>query len=444
MRDVLEKLDFRNTIKRLDDSGLLFLVMERFKSTEIDLHPERVSNQEMGYIFEELIRKFNEALNENPGEHFTPREVIRLMVSLLLCLDEQALTQEYIELTVYDPCCGTGGMLIAAKEWIEAMNSTATVRLFGQEVNPETYAVCKSDLYIISADGRDAERILFGSTLANPQHDGSFDYMLANPPYGKDWKGDKKAVDAQKDAGGRFDAGLPRISDGQLLFLQDMLSRMQEAEQGGSRVGIVMNGSPLFTGDAGSGESEIRRWILENDWLDAIVALPEQLFYNTGIATYIWILTSKKQPQRERKVQLINATDFWVPMRKSLGNKRRQISNAQIDEITELYEFFKVGEKSKQFDREDFGYRKITVERPLRLNFQASDERIVRLKDEKAFQDLAVSKKRKDAEREADEALGRRQQRAILDMLSTLPGDLYKDRDAFVKVLNKAIKAAGD
>jgi len=443
MRDVLEKLDFRNTIKRLDDSGLLFLVMERFKSTEIDLHPERVSNQEMGYIFEELIRKFNEALNENPGEHFTPREVIRLMVSLLLCLDEQALTQEYIELTVYDPCCGTGGMLIAAKDWIEAMNSTVTVRLFGQEVNPETYAVCKSDLYIISADGKDAERILFGSTLANPQHDGSFDYMLANPPYGKDWKGDKKAVDAQKDAGGRFDAGLPRISDGQLLFLQDMLSRMQEAEKGGSRVGIVMNGSPLFTGDAGSGESEIRRWILENDWLDAIVALPEQLFYNTGIATYIWILTSKKQPQRERKVQLINATDFWVPMRKSLGNKRRQISNAQIDEITELYEFFKVGEKSKQFDREDFGYRKITVERPLRLNFQASDERIARLKDENAFQDLAVSKKRKAEEREADEAAGRRQQRAILDMLSTLPGDLYKDRDAFVKVLNKAIKAAG-
>jgi len=443
MRDVLEKLDFRNTVKRLDEAKLLFLVMERFKSTEIDLHPDRVSNQEMGYIFEELIRKFNEALNENPGEHFTPREVIRLMVSLLLCLDEQALTQDYIELTVYDPCCGTGGMLIAAKEWIEAMNSTATVRLFGQEVNPETYAVCKSDLYIISADGRDAERILFGSTLANPQHDGSFDYMLANPPYGKDWKGDKKAVDAQKESGGRFDAGLPRISDGQLLFLQDMLSRMQEAEKGGSRVGIVMNGSPLFTGDAGSGESEIRRWILENDWLDAIVALPEQLFYNTGIATYIWILTSKKQLRRERQVQLINATDFWVPMRKSLGNKRRQISNAQIDEITELYEFFKVGEKSKKFDREDFGYRKITVERPMRLNFQASDERIVRLKDEKVFQDLAVSKKRKDAEREADEAAGRQQQRVILDMLSTLPGDLYKDRDAFVKVLNKAIKAAG-
>ena len=443
MRDVLEKLDFRNTIKRLDDSGLLFLVMERFKSTEIDLHPERVSNQEMGYIFEELIRKFNEALNENPGEHFTPREVIRLMVSLLLCLDEQALTQEYIELTVYDPCCGTGGMLIAAKDWIEARNSTATVRLFGQEVNPETYAVCKSDLYILSADGRDAEGILFGSTLANPQHDGSFDYMLANPPYGKDWKGDKKAVDAQKDAGGRFDAGLPRIGDGQLLFLQDMLSRMQEAEKGSSRVGIVMNGSPLFTGDAGSGESEIRRWILENDWLDAIVALPEQLFYNTGIATYIWILTSKKQLRRERQVQLINATDFWMPMRKSLGNKRRQISNAQIDEITELYKFFKVGEKSKKFDREDFGYRKITVERPMRLNFQASDERIVRLKDEKVFQDLAVSKKRKDAEREADEAAGRQQKRAILEMLLTLPGDLYKDRDAFLKVLNKAIKAAG-
>ncbi|MBE9224002.1 N-6 DNA methylase [Phormidium sp. LEGE 05292] len=214
MRDVLEKFDFRNTIKRLDESGLLFLVMERFKSNEIDLHPDRVSNQEMGDIFQELIRKFNEALNENPGEHFTPPDVVRLMVSLLMCLDEQALTQEYIELTVYDPCCGTGGMLISAKKWIEAMNPTATVRLFGQEVNPETYAVCKSDLYILSADGRDAEQIMFGTTLANPQHQGSFDYMLANPPYGKKWEGDKKAVEAEKKAGGRFDAGLPRISDG--------------------------------------------------------------------------------------------------------------------------------------------------------------------------------------------------------------------------------------
>jgi type I restriction enzyme M protein len=337
---------------------------------------------------------------------------------------------------------GTGGMLIAAKEWIEAMNSTATVRLFGQEVNPETYAVCKSDLYILSSDGRDAEQIMFGSTLANPQHHRCFDYMLANPPYGKKWEADQKAVEDEEKAGGRFDAGLPRIKDGQLLFLQEMLYRMQQPDEGGSRVGIVMNGSPLFIGDAGSGESEIRRWILENDWLEAIVALPEQLFYNTGITTYIWMLTNKKQPQRERKVQLINATDLWVPMRKSLGKKRRQISNAQIDEITELYEFFKVGEKSKQFDRKDFGYRQITVERPLRLNFQASDERIARLKDEKAFQDLAVSKKRKAEDREAADALGRRQQRAILDMLSTLPGDLYKDRDAFVKVLNKAIKAA--
>jgi type I restriction enzyme M protein len=445
MRDVLEKFDFQNTVKRLDESGLLFLVMERFKSEEIDLHPDSVFNPEMGDIFQELIRKFNEALNEHPGEHFTPPDVVRLMVSLLLCLDEQALTQDYIELTVYDPCCGTGGMLIAAKKWIEAMNLTATVRLYGQEVNPETYAVCKSDLYILSADGRDAEQIMFGSTLANPQHHRCFDYMLANPPYGKKWQGDKKAVEVEKKAGGRFDAGLPRIKDGQLLFLQDMLSRMQEAEQGGSRVGIVMNGSPLFTGDAGSGESEIRRWILENDWLEAIVALPEQLFYNTGITTYIWILTNKKQPQRERKVQLINAngTDFWVQMPKSMGDKRRQISNAQIDEITELYEFFKVGEKSKHFDTTDFGYRKITVERPLRLNFQASDERIVRLKDEKAFQDLPVSKKRKAEDREAEEAAGRRQQQAILEMLSTLPGDLYKDRDAFVKVLNKAIKAAG-
>lgn len=301
MREVLEKFDFPNTINKLDQANLLFLVMEKFKN--IDLHPDKVSNLEMGYIFEELIRKFNEALDENPGEHFTPREVIQLMVSLLLSQDQQVLSQDYITHTVYDPCCGSGGMLTIAKDRIHELNPKATVFLFGQEVNPETFAVCKSDLYMKSLDGRDAENIKFGSTLKHDQHaDKQFDYLLANPPFGKEWKGDQTAVKAESEkAGSRFSAGLPRISDGQLLFLQHMLSRMQEPEKGGGRVAIVMNGSPLFTGDAGSGESEIRRWILENDWLEAIAALPEQLFYNTGIATYVWVLTNRKQAQRRDK-----------------------------------------------------------------------------------------------------------------------------------------------
>src|SRR5258706_12307992 len=293
MREVLEKFDFDNTIAKLDEAGLLFKVMERFRA--VDLHPDKVSNIQMGYIFEELIRKFNEATNENPGEDFTPREVIRLMVNLLLAQDQGVLAREHVVRTVYDPCCGSGGMLTAAKERILELNPHAQVHLFGQEVNPETFAVCKSDLYMKSADGADADNIKFGSTLSRDRlADKRFDYLLANPPYGKDWKGNQDAVEAEHERGaaGRFSAGLPRISDGQLLFLQHMLSRMNPPEQGGGRVAIVMNGSPPFTGDAGSGESEIRRWILENDWLDAIVALPEQLFYNTGIPTYVWLLTN--------------------------------------------------------------------------------------------------------------------------------------------------------
>jgi type I restriction enzyme M protein len=394
MREVLEKFDFQNTIGKLDEAGLLFLVLERFKN--IDLHPDRVSNLEMGYVFEELIRKFNEAMDENPGEHFTPREVIRLMVSLLLSHDERALTTERLIRTVYDPCCGTGGMLTIAKDRILEMNSTAEVHLFGQEVNPETYAVCKSDLFMKSEDGRDAENILFGSTLGRDQHaDKRFDYLLANPPYGKEWKMDQKAVEAEHDRGhaGRFGAGLPRISDGQLLFLCHMLNRMKDARDGGSRVAIVMNGSPLFTGDAGSGESEIRRWILENDWLEAIVALPEQLFYNTGIPTYIWVLTNRKPAHRKGQVQLIDATSFWSPMRRSLGSKRREITAEHIETITGLFESFAEGEHAKRFPNEAFGYRKITVERPLRLNFQASPDRVERLQSEKGFTNLATSKK---------------------------------------------------
>ena len=444
MHEVLEKFDFDNTIKKLDDAGLLFLVMERFKN--IDLHPDKVSNHEMGYIFEELIRKFNEALDENPGEHFTPREVIRMMVNIVITHDEEALSSNHIVRTVFDPCCGSGGMLTIAKERIIEINTLADVHLFGQESQPETFAICKSDLYMKSADGKDAENIKFGSTLSKDQHsDKNFDYMLANPPYGKEWKMDEAAIRAEAERGlaGRFGAGLPRISDGQLLFLQHMLARMKSPADGGSRIAIVMNGSPLFTGDAGSGESEIRRWILENYWLDTIVALPEQLFYNTGIATYVWVLTNRKEPERRGKVQLIDGTSFWVPMRKSLGNKRREISQEDIQKLTEIYETFEESEHSKIFNNTDFGYRKITVERPLRLNFQASPERIDEIKEQKAFQKLAISKK-KDLDVKAKEgAEGKKQQEAILSMLSSLPDTLFKDRDEFENILKKAVKACG-
>ena len=443
MREVLEKFDFANTIDKLEQSDLLFLVTERFKN--IDLHPDKVSNLEMGYIFEELIRKFNEALDENPGEHFTPREVIQLMVNLIFSPDKTQLSQEYITRSVYDPCCGSGGMLTIAKDRILELNPKAQVFLFGQEVNPETFAVCKSDLYMKSVDGKDAENIKFGSTLSQDQHsDKTFDYLLANPPYGKDWKRDKDAVETEaQKAGSRFSAGTPRISDGQLLFLQHMIARMKPETQGGSRVAIVMNGSPLFTGDAGSGESEIRRWILENDWLEAIIALPNDLFYNTGIATYIWVLTNHKAAERRGKVQLINASEFWLPMRKSLGSKRREISSEHIREITEIFQSFQPSEVSKIFDREDFGYRKITVERPLRLNFQASPERIERLKEQSAFASLAVSKKKSAEMKGIEEQAGKEQQRLILDILNSFPDTLYQDRGEFEKVLKKGMKTKG-
>ncbi|MBD2544747.1 type I restriction-modification system subunit M [Planktothricoides raciborskii] len=446
MREVLEKFDFANTIKKLDESDLLYLVMKEFADRKkIDLHPDKVSNLEMGYIFEELIRKFNEALDENPGEHFTPREVIQLMVNLIFSQDRDQLSQDYITRTIYDPCCGSGGMLTTAKETMLELNPKAKVYLFGQEVNPETFAICKSDLYMKSKDGKEAENIKFGSTLAKDEHsDTNFDYLLANPPYGKDWKRDQKAVESEAGfPNSRFAAGTPRISDGQLLFLQHMLSKIKPGQDGGSRVAIVMNGSPLFTGDAGSGESEIRRWILENDWLEAIVALPEQLFYNTGIATYIWVLSNKKLPERKGKVQLINAADCWVPMRKSLGSKRREISHEQIEQITQVFTEFKATEVSKIFDSEDFGYRKIAIERPLRLNFRVTPERIARVKEQSAFINLAKSKKKSPEMRQIEEQAGEEQQRLILGMLGTLPDTLFKSGQEFEKVLNKAIKAQG-
>ena len=468
MRDVLDKFDFDNTISKLDEAGLLFQVMERFKT--VDLHPDRIDNATMGTIFEELIRRFNEALDENPGEHFTPRDVVHLMVDLMLVGDEQRITGRGVVRSVYDPCCGSGGMLMIAKEHITsgrhndghllrpAINPQAEIHLFGQEVNPETWAVSKSDMFMKDPTGRDADNIAYGSTLSNQGHaDRSFDYLIANPPYGKDWKRDKNAVDAEHErgAGGRFGPGLPRISDGQTLFLLHMLAHAQPRDQGGARIAIIMNGSPLFTGDAGSGESEIRRYILEHDLLEALIALPEQLFYNTGIATYVWLLTTRKAPARKGKVQLIDATTFWSPMRRSLGDKRRQIPPDQATDVLDLLVEYKDGATrsvtkdgaeeeatvSRIYPTTHFGYRKITVERPLRLNFQASAERIARLDDQRGFQNLAKSKKRGDAGAK-EEAAGCALQQAVVTMLKMLPDTLVRDRDEFLATLAAATKQA--
>ncbi|HEX9775099.1 MAG TPA: class I SAM-dependent DNA methyltransferase [Actinomycetota bacterium] len=468
MREVLEKFDFDNTISKLDEAGLLFQVMERFKNAA--LHPDDVDNPTMGLIFEDLIRRFNEALNENPGEHFTPRDVVHLMADLMLAGDERRLGTKGLILTVYDPCCGSGGMLTITKEHINIgvrkngevlrgpVNEAADVHLFGQEVNPETWAVSKSDLYMKSADGRDAENIEYGSTLSSDKHGGTqFDYLIANPPYGKDWKRDETDVrkEHERGAAGRFGPGLPRISDGQLLFLLHMLSHMKEPEKGGSRVAIIMNGSPLFTGDAGSGESEIRRWILENDWLEALIALPEQLFYNTGIATYIWVLSNRKPAERKGKVQLIDASGFWIRRQRSLGSKLRDVPFEKSQDVLQLLREYRDGVScvvkqdgeeqevvvSRIFPISEFGYRKVTVERPLRLDFQASSDRIARLNEQRAFQNLAVSRKRGSAKKK-EEAEGRAQQDAIRELVRSLPEKVFLDRAEFEQALEAAARNA--
>lgn len=469
MREVLEKFDFDNTISKLDEAGLLFQVLERFK--KVDLHPDKIDNPTMGTIFEELIRKFNEALNENPGEHFTPRDVVHLMVDLMLAGDEDRIRRKGVVCTVYDPCCGSGGMLMISKEHITvgvrkngdllrpAINKDAEIHLFGQEVNPETWAVSKSDLFMKDPTGRDADNIAYGSTLSNDRHAGrTFDYLIANPPYGKDWKRDEDAVRAEHERGaaGRFAPGLPRISDGQLLFLLHMLAHAKDPKEGGSRIAIIMNGSPLFTGDAGSGESEIRRFILEHDLLEALIALPEQVFYNTGIATYVWVVTNRKAPVRRGKVQLTDATSFWVPMRKSMGDKRREIPPERAQDILKILADFRDGDTrpvtkdgktedivvSRIFPTTHFGYRKITVERPLRLSFQATPERIARLEEEKGFQALAQSKK-KGAAGASEQTEGRALQEEIRKVLRALPSTLFKERAEFERVLDTALKRAG-
>lgn len=469
MREVLERFDFDNTISKLEEAGLLFQVLERFGT--VNLHPDNVDNATMGTIFEELIRRFNEALDENPGEHFTPRDVVHLMVDLMLAGDEDRISGAGVVRTIYDPCCGSGGMLTIAKAHItmghhengqivaEAINPQAEIFLYGQEVNPETWAISRSDLFMKDPTGLDAENIVFGSTLSNDRHAArTFDYLIANPPYGKDWKRDERAVrdEHARGASGRFGPGLPRISDGQLLFLLHMLARIKDPEEGGSRIAIIMNGSPLFTGDAGSGESEIRRYIIENDLLEALIALPEQLFYNTGIATYVWLLSNRKDTERQGKVQLIDASSFWELMGRSLGDKRRQIPPEKAQDIMNLRIDYLDGNTragtadgkqdeavvSRILPTTHFGYRKVTVQRPLRLNFQASPERIARLKEERAFQALAKSKKRGQAATD-EMAQGRMLQDELIELLSRLPDTIVRDRAVFNDILDDAVKAAG-
>lgn len=423
IKEIFSKFDFDRQLERLEGGNLLFLIIKEFN--QVDLSPSMVDNHEMGTIFERLIQKFNEQSNETAGEHYTPRDVIKTMVEVLFAPDRERLKKEHIIKTIYDCACGTGGMLTVSKEHIidsdNPINAKADIYLYGQELNPVTYAVCKADMLI---KGEDPDKIKGGekdhskaSTLSNDQFLGEkFDYCLTNPPFGVDWKKDKEAVEREAERGyaGRFGAGTPRISDGQFLFLQHLISKMRKPEDGGSRIAIVMNGSPLFTGDAGSGESEIRRWILEHDWLEAIVALPDQMFFNTGINTYLWFLSNRKEKNREKKVQLIDARTFFGQMRKSLGNKRHEITDESRLKIKELYEVFEESEHSKIFDVTDFAYRQIVVERPLRLNFQASEERMNRLKEKLSASDTDP----------------------LLEIVLKVGNELYKNREDFIAALD--------
>lgn len=443
-RDIIEHFGFEEHIIKLDKADRLYLIVSRF--CDIDLHPDIVSNIEMGYIFEELIRRFNEASNEEAGDHFTPREVIRLMVNLIFAPDSDMLTRKGIVRTLYDPASGTGGMLSVSEDYIRELNPDARVEVFGQDYNAQAYAVCGSDMMI---KGQSLDNIRFGNSFTEDFFAGkTFDYMLANPPFGVEWKPEERFIRDEHEGqgfGARFGAGLPRINDGSLLFIQHMIGKMKDPKEGGTRLAIVFNGSPLFTGSAGSGESNIRQWIIENDWLEAIVAMPDQLFYNTGISTYLWIVTNRKERHRKGKIQLIDATGFFKKMRKSLGNKRQEIGDDQRDEITRLYGDFKGGEYVRIFDNADFGYYRLTVERPLKLNFAVTPERLERVKEARAFADLAASKKRKDTQAAAAEIEeGKRLQMQIIAAVEKLaPIGVVKNRDEFGTHLKEIFKEAG-
>ena len=465
-RQIFERFKFADQIEKLDASNRLFTAVKAM--ADVDLHPDRIDNLQMGYLFEHLVMRFNEQANEEAGDHFTPREVIRLMANLIYT-GERDVYKPGIFRTIYDPACGTGGMLSESEKLILSQNERARLALFGQEYNDESWAICCSDLLI---KDEDTANIVLGDTLGDGKtRDGfegeRFHYLMANPPFGVEWKDQKEVVQREhKTVGfsGRFGAGLPAIDDGSLLFLQHMISKMHPYEEGdedqpGSKIAIVFNGSPLFSGDAGSGPSNIRRWIIENDWLDAIVALPDQLFYNTGIFTYVWLVTNRKPLERRGKVQLIDGTRSFEKMKKSLNNKRNEITEEQIRHLTRVYGNYQDGDKaevlingkpesrviSRIFNNREFGFLKVTVERPLRMNFEATPERIAKLDEQTAFANLAKSKKRKDAaavESEIEER--RKRQDAICAMIATLEGNgRYMDREIFEADVTRAAKCAG-
>ncbi len=384
-REIFEKYEFRTQIEKLNETNLLYLIVEKFSS--FDLNPESVSNHDMGLLFEELIRKFSEQSNETAGEHFTPRDIVRLTTSLLFSTDDNVLTQKGVVRSLYDPTAGTGGFLSLGSEYVHELNENATLVTFGQELNGESYAICKADMMI---KGQPVENVKHGNSLSDDQlPSNKFDYMLSNPPFGVEWKKVQKQVTDEfvvQGFNGRFGPGLPRVSDGSLLFLLHLISKMRPQSEGGSRIGIILNGSPLFTGGAGSGESEIRRYVLENDLLEAIVAMPNDMFFNTGIATYIWILSNNKPEERMGKVQLINASSMGNSMRKSLGSKRKFLDDNQINDIVRLYGEFDVSKISKVFNTTDFGYRRITVERPLQISYFPHDtDKLEALQADSAF-----------------------------------------------------------
>ena len=465
-RHVFERFKFAEQIEKLDASNRLFTIVKAMAA--VDLHPDRIDNLQMGYLFEHLVMRFNEQANEEAGDHFTPREVIRLMANLIYT-GEQDVYKPGIYRTIYDPACGTGGMLSESEKLILSQNERAELALFGQEYNEESWAICCSDMLI---KDEDTANIVLGDTLGDGKTgDGfqghRFHYLMANPPFGVEWKDQKKVIVREHQTlglSGRFGAGLPAINDGSLLFLQHMISKMHPYKEGdddrtGSKIAIVFNGSPLFSGDAGSGRSNIRRWIIDNDWLDAVVALPDQLYYNTGIFTYVWLVTNRKPPERRGRVQLIDGTRFFVKMKKSLNNKRNEITEGQIRHLTRVYGNCRDGETatasingetetrviSRVFENREFGFLKVTVERPLRMNFEATRERLARLDDQTAFANLGKSRKRKDATAAAREIQeGRKKQDTIRTVLATLEANgRYMDRTVFEADVLNAAKGAG-
>ena len=436
VKEIIGKFKFKDEIAQLDKKDKLYAVLS--KMYEVDLHINSVSNNKMGYIYEEMLRRFTE--NSAAGEQYTPREVIRLCMEMLFMGKENFLTEDGKVISIADFCCGTGGMLSIAEDYIEKINPNAIVNVYGQELLDESFAICQADMLM---KGQNPDNIRLGNTLTQDRFSGEkIRFLISNPPFGVTWKDEEKKVKEEAELGfdGRFGAGTPRVSDGSLLFLQNMISKMYDDEEG-SRIAIIFNGSPLFTGDAGSGESNIRKWIIEEDLLEGIIALPTDMFYNTGIATYIWVLTNKKEEKRKGKIQLVNASEYYQLMRKSLGNKRKEITPEQIKEITNLYSNFEESENSKIFDNEDFGYRKVTIERPLKLSFNVNEEAIENVKNTTQFINLALSKKKDLEVKEMEENEGRQKQERLIKLLQSFDNTLdYMDRDKFIKDLKAKSK----